>query len=421
MKSSEELNPSVNSPLNISNERFSMKQKTSIQKNDKEKESKQFKEKKNLVLFIINILVICFFGFIMYKAYSPLVSLLPKKNANEQMIKTNGTNITLGGQPFHVVGVNDYDLAHKNNKEIAQTISILHKASVNTIRFWLFDDGDPSGFQPEPGVMNEARFKQADYIFYEANKYNMKVIPVLINNWTDYGGKDQYIKWINQDPAKDETIFYTDDQIKSLFEKYVSYILSRKNTYTHLTYSNDPSILGWDIMNEPRSTDQDSMNNWLISIAVFIKQRDSNHLVFAGTENATVANPKPADAGKSSNFCANSAIDICSVHLYLFNENEPLFNTYSEVTNFMQEQANYAKQLNKPILLEEFGIGNNTKPFGQDPLVMMKLLRNETDQDGYSGYLIWNWSDIPDSPLTFTPNGKNNHYSLTDLEHVIEN
>ena len=42
--------------------------------------------------------------------------------------------------------------------------------------------------------MNEARFKQTDYIFYEATKYNMKVIPVLVNSWTDYSGKDQYIK-----------------------------------------------------------------------------------------------------------------------------------------------------------------------------------------------------------------------------------
>ena len=49
----------------------------------------------------------------------------------------------------------------------------------------------------------------------------------------------------------------------------------------------------------------------------------------------------------------------------------------------MQEQANYAKQLNKPILLEEFGVPQNTKPFGKDPLAMMKLLRSATEQDGY--------------------------------------
>lgn len=374
--------------------------------------------KKNIMLFIINIAIACVFIFILYKIYSPQ----RKTGSNpELMVKRNGQNLMLGNKNFRVVGVNDYDLAYKNNADIAQTFKTLHSAGVTTVRFWLFGDGNPDGFQPSAGNFNETRFKQADYVFYEAAKYNIKVIPTLVNNWTDYGGKDQYIKWIGENPATNETDFWTDDQIKILFEDYIGYVLSRENTYTNITYANDPTILGWDIMNEPRSNDQTDMNNWLITIASYIKQRDPNHLVFAGTENVTVTGNNPADEGKYSDLCASPAIDICSVHLYLFNNNQPLYQNYNEVAAFIDEQENYAKEVNKPILLEEFGIAQNTKPFGEDQLPVMQQIINETEQDGYAGYLIWDWSNTQTSTFTFSPNGDaQGNYSLTDLEKLLQ-
>src|SRR6185437_13724212 len=128
------------------------------------------------------------------------------------------------------------DLAYKSNNEINQTFAQLHSIGINTIRFWLFGDGISDGFQPTAGVYNETRFKQADYVFIEAKKYNIKLIPTLVNNWKDYGGKDQYIRWIGKDPADDATAFYTDTTSKVLFEKYIDYVLARKNTYTKNTY-----------------------------------------------------------------------------------------------------------------------------------------------------------------------------------------
>ncbi len=398
-----------------------MTQTRTKMRQSKTNDPEHVQEEKNLVLFILNVAAICLLGFIMYKAYFPLINLLPKRHEYiAGMVRTDGTNLMIDDKVFPIIGVNDYDLAFKSNNVIDQTFSTLHKNGVTTVRFWLFGDGEAEGFQPKPGVMNQKRFKQADYIIYEARKYNMKVIPVLVNNWADYGGKDQYIQWINENPAKDETIFYTDDQIKSLFEKYIHYVLSRKNTYTHLIYANDPTILGWDIMNEPRSNDQNSMNKWLISIAVYIKQYDSNHLVFSGTETATITDPKPADTGKSSNLCENSVIDICSVHLYLFNENKLLYATYTDVTNYMQQQAAYAKEFNKPIMLEEFGIAKNTTPFGNTQFPVMKQLLSVSQEDGYAGYLMWDWSDTPDSPFTFSPNGNlYGGYSLSELKQLI--
>lgn len=371
---------------------------------------------------IINVAIICVLGIFTFAIYSSFFA--NRKNLNlpvNQMITRKGANLMLGNQPFRVVGVNDYDLAYRNNTAIEQTFANLHSSGVTTVRFWLFGDGNPDGFQPSPGNYNETRFKQADYVIFEAKKYDIKLIPTLVNNWTDYGGKDQYITWNNESPSMSDTPFYTDNHIKSLFENYIAYVLSRKNTYTNTTYADDPTILGWDIMNEPRATDQNEMNTWLISIAAFIKQHDPNHLVFAGTENATVTGNNPADEGKSSNLCANSAIDICSVHLYLFDQTQPLYSSYDQVSNFIQQQQAYAKQVNKPILLEEFGIAANTRPFGEDQLSVLQQIINTSKQNSYAGYLIWDWSDTPDSAFTFSPNGEShNGYSLPDLENLIK-
>lgn len=362
----------------------------------------------------IFLLLLVTFAFFLYIKVNEHFHLIKKSS---MFIQSNQTYFVLDGKPFSIRGINEYDLAYNDNQTIDRSFDLLHSIGVTTIRFWLFGDGNPDGFQPQPGVYSETRFKQVDYILYEAQKYNIKVIPVLVNNWKDYGGKDQYIQWVGKNSSND-AVFYTDNSVKSLFVKYLTHILVRKNTYTNVTYANDPAIFAWDIMNEPRSSDQNAMNTFLISVATFIKQKDKQHLVFAGTESASVIGSRSIDTGKSSNLCESPVIDICSVHLYLFNNDQPLYNDYSGVSDFLQSQAAYARGVNKPILMEEFGIADNTRPFGENQLQVMNQISAETKQNGYAGFLIWDWSMTHNSPFTFSPN--NTNYSPSALQQLLE-
>lgn len=359
---------------------------------------------------LILITVISFILFKMSKQISHTVT-------PSEFITANGSRLTLKNQNFKSIGVNYYDLTHKNNDLIARTFSQLHSIGVTTLRFWLFNDGDPNGLQPAAGVYNKSRFKQADFIIFEAKKNNIKLIPVLINNWADYGGKKQYMKWTGKNPLTEEASFYTDPEIKSIFEKYITYILSRKNTYTGIRYADDPAILAWDIMNEPRGADQIAMNNWLVSIAEFIKQHDRNHLVFSGTE--ITYNPSLSE-DKSSSVCVSDSIDMCSIHLYLYHENNLLYKNYDEITGFLQTQKNYARKINKPLIIEELGIPRDKKPFGDDPRNVMKQIIDDSGQSDLAGYLIWDWADTRTSQFTFTPNGdQDGLYSLSDLRLIL--
>jgi mannan endo-1,4-beta-mannosidase len=288
---------------------------------------------------------------------------------------------------------------------------------VTTLRFWIFSDGDPNGLQPSPGVYNEKRFRQVDYIIYQANKNNIKLIPTLVNNWPDYGGKDQYLRWAGKNSETDQALFYTNPQIKSIFQNYIQYILSRKNAYTNIKYSDDPTILAWDIMNEPRGPDQSEMNNWLRSMAGYIKEHDPNHLVFAGTE---VSYSPENTEEQSSSLCETNEIDICSMHLYLFYEKKPLNRNYEDVTEFIQRQRNYAKKVNKPLLLGEFGVPSDTLPFGKDPLFIMEQIIDDARDNDLAGYLIWDYADTQYTNFTFTPTGDTQgRYSLSDLEQIL--
>lgn len=57
----------------------------------------------------------------------------------------------------------------------------------------------------------------------EARKHNMRLILPLCNNWEDYGGKSQYIKW-GQSSGLDLTSddeFFSNDTLKDYYKAFV--------------------------------------------------------------------------------------------------------------------------------------------------------------------------------------------------------
>ncbi len=353
--------------------------------------------------------------FSMYKleysgAHANIYSL---RSTNEIFITRNGRNLMIGNKPFISKGVNSYDLVYRSNQEIENTFKDLNNIGVNTVRFWLFGDGNPDGLQPKAGVINEAQFQKVDLIIYLASKYNIKLIPVLVNNWDDYGGKDQYVKWVGKNPKKESDLFYTSPQIQNLYKNYINHVINRVNTMTGNHYYNEPSILSWDIMNEPRSSTNNNqiIVDWVKNISSYIKRIDTNHLITVGTEQST---GKISD-GEAVDICSINNIDICSVHLYPYLNDKPVYSNPSLVQSFLVKQQSYSQFLNKPILLGEIGISKADQPFGYDPLNYLKDLTSLSLAYGYNGYLVWNWSVLPDNSFGFSEYGIYNLDTLKSL------
>lgn len=341
--------------------------------------------------------------------------LFKRKDVSELAVTREENTLFLADKKWESKGVNSYDLAYRTEDQIKDTFDNLEKSGVNTIRFWLFGDGTKDGFQPKPGEFNEARFKNVDLIFHLASMHNIKLIPVFVNNWEEYGGKNQYVAWIGK-KADSEDLFYTDQAAKDLFKNYINYVLSRENSINKKIYRNDPAVLVWDIMNEPRGTDS-VVRTWTQEIASYIKQKDQTHLVMIGTERLL----SQTNENHATELCGLDVIDICSLHLYLYDKDTLLFDSKEKVSSFLAEQRKEAEKVEKPIFLGEWGVSKETRPYNQDPLITLKDVVSESHRQGYNGYFIWNYSALPDSSFGFSPKGQKSLFSITDLRSVLQN
>ena len=124
-----------------------------------------------------------------------------------------------------------------------------------------------------PGKFNEKAFRTLDKVLQIANEEGVRLIIPFVDNWLWWGGKAEYAAFRGKKPDD----FWTDPQLISDFEKTVSFVLNRKNTFTGVLYKDDKSILGWETGNELNAPQA-----WHKKIADYIKSIDKNHLVIVG-------------------------------------------------------------------------------------------------------------------------------------------
>ncbi len=186
-----------------------------------------------------------------------------------------------------------------------------------------------------------------------------------------------------------------------LYQDYVIQMLYRQNTYTGVMYKDDPAIMIWEVMNEPRygpwegDTSARTVRDWLEKAADFIKQHDPNHLVgtgeegflHAGDHNAGAVNedgewvkrqayPWDAAAGEGISFLQNAAIssiDVLGFHCWPFqwglwdassqtssDRGEDNLHEYPDISTFppewIEEHVAIAEAVGKPLYLGEFGL-----------------------------------------------------------------
>jgi len=109
-------------------------------------------------------------------------------------VKTEGTHFSVNGNPLFVNGFNSYWLMTlatdpaKRNK----VTSVFEQAAahgLNVARTWAFNDGQEEALQTSPGVYDEQVFQALDFVVSEANKYGIRLILSLVNNYETFGGK----------------------------------------------------------------------------------------------------------------------------------------------------------------------------------------------------------------------------------------
>lgn len=139
----------------------------------------------------------------------------------------------------------------------------------------------------------------------ELRERDMTAVLYLNNSWEWSGGYSVYLQWsghgdavvpaVDGWPAYMEYVkqFPKSDSAKALFANHVNYIVSRTNRYNQIKYVDDPTIMSWQIGNEPRAFSDENKEpfaRWMADVAAQIKSLDPNHMVSSGSERVGMRN-----------------------------------------------------------------------------------------------------------------------------------
>ncbi|XP_047326154.1 mannan endo-1,4-beta-mannosidase 4-like [Impatiens glandulifera] len=299
----------------------------------------------------------------------------------EEFIKTNGTHFTLNGEKLYLNGFNAYWMMYTATDQTTRpnVESAFHQASINGMnvaRTWAFSDGGYRPLQSAPGIYNEDTFKGLDFVISEASKYGVHLILSLVNNWDDFGGKKQYVEWGKESGRSISNVdeFFTDQVVRQYYKNHIETILMRKNSINGITYKDDPTIMAWELMNEPRCPSDLSgktFQDWIIEMSNYVKSIDKNHLLEVGLEgfyNKTMQSKQFSNPSLlvGTDFISNNqvpAIDFATIHLYP-NIWSPAIDEYVFVEQWIRNHIQDSNSIiEKPILLTEFGKSSRMSGF----------------------------------------------------------
>ncbi len=337
-------------------------------------------------------------------------------------VSTNGTGFVLQGKPFYFAGTNDFSAAQLDiatDDEARANIQTHAQRGAQVIRFFAFSNGysvntttepTPEPIQPTLNQYSELPLRRMDLVLAEGAKNNLRFIMPLANFEPRYGGMQWYVDQVFG-PGLDRELFLTDPTVKQAYKNYTQMLVNRRNTVNGIAYKDDPTILAWELCNEPHTTDlyeqhrnQTSgtmVNSWLSEMSMFIRQQGIKQLVSSGEEgyrtdgNTTGPNTRLNNGYKGVDFTSNIAlasIDFATVHVYPDNWGIDAKDASWIVPNYIADRATVAHAANKPIIMEEYGMQLGYMPQRDD---LFAILLMGSHNAYFAGTLVWQTKTTP--------------------------
>jgi Endo-beta-mannanase len=305
-------------------------------------------------------------------------------------VYADGNHFALDGHPFYIAGANHHYLHFAYQQEVQNFLDDAAMMNINAVRLLAFiDKGSLDGttrpttwdkydnstyqlntngiyFQYWDTNTNSVKYNDGpnglqhlDYAVSECRKRGLKVILCLTNNWLYTGGIPQYLSWFGMSDSADHNRFFTDSRCKTAYKNWINHLVNRTNYDTGVCYKDDPTILSWELMNEPEADGApiSTLTNWASEMSAYLKSLDPNHMVGLGEQGyfSGRGSDWKYNGGTGTSFddlLRISTLDWGSYHLY------PGY--WSETADWGQntwipEHVNAGNTVNKPVILAEFG------------------------------------------------------------------
>ncbi|KAL2513391.1 Mannan endo-1 [Abeliophyllum distichum] len=270
---------------------------------------------------------------------------------NEALVRTRGAHFVLHGSPFLFNGFNSYWMMHvaldpNDRYKVSEVFKEASAAGLTVCRTWAFSDGGDNALQISPGHYDELVFQR---------------------------------------------------------------VVTRFNTITKISYKNDPTIMAWELMNEPRCQADYSgktVNGWVQEMATFVKSLDKKHLLEIGMEGFygdTMPERKQVNPGYQvgTDLISNNLIreiDFATIHAYpdIWLSGKSDNEQMAFMERWMSSHWNDARRiLKKPLIIAEFGKSSTVPGYS---LTARDLYMGDVYRDIYSfartggtmsGSLVW--------------------------------
>jgi mannan endo-1,4-beta-mannosidase len=358
-----------------------------------------------------------FAAFVLFAGAAVLFAISSWRGAGQRtrpaFVQTNHARLTVDGKPFRFVGANVAIMYRDDDRaRMPETLSQAARLGIKVVRVWASGEGGPDDVKPiadfndwprthsfrrTPNEWSEPEFVFLDQVLAEAAKNGLRVQLCLANWWRDTGGVTQYLRWAGINGADDDKYpfginnekamqFYTNEAARRLYRAHLEKIATRRNTVTGALYRDDPTIFGYELMNEAQCLTGrwEERRAWLAEMSTYLKSLDPDHLIAPGDWGYRSA----AERREWLKDHALPNIDYCDVHNYPRDDLDSFVDSPKALDEFIQNRVAAAYSIRKPLVLGEFGMGSDGYK-GASQVDWFRAYFENAARQGVGGAMFW--------------------------------
>jgi len=350
-----------------------------------------------------------------------------------ELITVKGNQFYKGDQPYYYVGANYWYgplLAAKDSagrERLIKELDLLKAHGIDNLRVLVGAEGGKNDYtvrpalQYEQGKYNDTLLDGLDFFMSEMRKRDMYAVLYMNNNWEWSGGMAQYLSWNGYGDVPIPNLpeftwpqymeytekFHTCEPCMEAFREHIKFIMGRTNKYTGLKYTDDNTVMSWQVANEPRvfsEKHEPAFTEWLNETVALMDSLDSKHLISTGGEGAA---GYLWDIDLYRRTHTNPKIDYLTMHMWPKNwgwyvegeEGKKVDDAITKAKEYINEHVELASKMNKPIVMSEFGLaraGESLSPEentdNRDQFyssVFSLLVESKENKGALAGYNFW--------------------------------
>jgi mannan endo-1,4-beta-mannosidase len=321
--------------------------------------------------------------------------------AQSGFVKVQGRHFLVDGKPYYFTGANLWYGAYLGSPgktgaraRLVKELDDLATLGVKNLRVLAISEDSRLKRAVTPAVIkrpkqiDEALWQGLDFLLDEMAKRDMKAVLYLNNFWQWSGGMSQYVSWSQGTPVLDpdvtgdwnafmqnSALFYADARANEAFRFAIRQLVTRTNSVNGRVYNADPTIMSWQLANEPRpgsdagaKPNYDTFVKWIDETSGFIRALAPAQLVSTGNEGWM------GTAGDKQLFVkSHSSRNVDYLTFHMWAPNWGWFDpknaegtrdaAWTRMADYLDWHIDTANQMGKPIVLEEFGINRDNGSF----------------------------------------------------------